>query len=88
MDEWLIQVEKSMQLAIQQQVQKSYDDYSMMAREKWVMGRCGMAVLCMDMTFWTIEAEKYMIDEGYVGATKFGQICQDNLYQIVAIVRT
>jgi hypothetical protein len=26
-----------------------------MAREKWVLGRCGMAVLCMDMTFWTIE---------------------------------
>ena len=54
-DEWLISVEKSMQQAIQAQVQKSYDDYSMMAREKWVMGRCGMAVLCMDMTFWTSE---------------------------------
>lgn len=26
-----------------------------MAREKWVMGRCGMAVLCMDMTFWTSD---------------------------------
>ena len=52
------------------------------------MGRCGMAVLCMDMTFWTSEAERYMVDEGYVGATKFGGICQDSLYQIVAIVRT
>jgi len=50
-----------------------------MAREKWVMGRCGMAVLCMDMTFWTSDAEKMMLEEGYVGATKFGGICHDNL---------
>jgi hypothetical protein len=50
-----------------------------MAREKWVLGRCGMAVLCMDMTFWTIEAERYMIEEGYQGATKFGSDCNEAL---------
>ncbi len=31
----------------------------MMAREKWVIGRCGMSVLCMDMTFWTSEVLFY-----------------------------
>ncbi len=51
-----------------------------------------MAVLCMDMTFWTIEviifkyktnknnqAERYMIEEGYQGATKFGSECNEAL---------
>ena len=52
------------------------------------MGRCGMAVLCMDMTFWTIEAERYMLDEGYAGATKYAKVCEEAIYQIVAIVRT
>ena len=32
-----------------------------MAREKWVIGRCGMAVLCMDMTFWTSEVYVFFI---------------------------
>lgn len=62
-----------------------------MAREKWVLGRCGMAVLCMDMTFWTSEvfsilnktllfkAERYMIEEGYLGANKFGNDCNEAL---------
>jgi len=29
-----------------------------------------------------------MLEEGYVGATKFGGVCHDNLQNIVAIVRT
>jgi hypothetical protein len=29
-----------------------------------------------------------MLDEGYQGATKFSIICNENLQQIVAIVRT
>lgn len=53
-----------------------------------MLGRCGMAVLCMDMTFWTSDAERYMVEEGYVGASKFGQMCHESLQQVVAIVRT
>jgi len=48
-----------------------------MPRDKWVLGRCGMAVLCMDMTFWTIEAEAAIMNEGYAGATRFGGVCND-----------
>jgi hypothetical protein len=35
-----------------------------MARPKWVMDRCGMAVLCMSMTYWTYESEKHIKEEG------------------------
>lgn len=69
-------------------MQKAYDEFGSMVREKWIIGRCGMAVLCMDMTFWTTEAERHMIEEGYQGAQKYGVTCQENLYQVVAIVRT
>jgi hypothetical protein len=35
------------------------------------MARCGMAVLCMSMTFWTVESEKYIKEKGVVGAAEY-----------------
>jgi len=41
-------------------VERSYTEYNSMKRDAWVINRCGMAVLNMDMTFWTYETEKLM----------------------------
>lgn len=32
----------------------AYHDYRDQVRTKWVLGRCGMAVLCIGMTYWTM----------------------------------
>jgi len=36
---------------------KAYEDYKKQDRAKWMVDRCGMAVLCISMTFWTSEVE-------------------------------
>jgi hypothetical protein len=37
---------------------KAFEDYSNIKRTEWVRGRCGMAVLCIAMTFWTYNSEE------------------------------
>jgi hypothetical protein len=40
----------------------SYHDYNYMPRTKWVINRCGMAVLCVGMIYWTMQTEKALIE--------------------------
>ena len=42
-----------------------------MERAKWVLDRCGMAVLCVNMVYWTLGAEKSMMDRGVKGITEY-----------------
>jgi len=46
--------------AIREMTDRAYKEYDSSDRAKWVVNRCGMAVLNMDMTFWTCETEKYL----------------------------
>ena len=52
-DEWLLWVEERMIEAIHYVTEKAFNEYPRMKRAEWVVGRCGMAVLCMSMTYWT-----------------------------------
>lgn len=36
---------------------KAYEDYMTTKRTEWVRNRCGMAVLCISMTYWTYNSE-------------------------------
>jgi len=36
---------------------KAFEEYKSMQRCKWMVNRCGMAVLCISMTYWTSEVE-------------------------------
>lgn len=36
---------------------KAFQDYTKIKRDEWVRRRCGMAVLCISMTFWTTNSE-------------------------------
>lgn len=49
---------------------KAYHDYRDQVRTKWVIGRCGMAVLCIGMTYWTLQTEQALISNGYKGAVE------------------
>lgn len=48
----------------------------------------GYDLLDQRSTIFLFKAERFMLDEGYAGATKFGGVCNDALQQIVALVRT
>jgi dynein heavy chain len=70
-DEWLIQVESAMIESIKHVTENSYTEYQKYPRIEWVLGRCGMTVLCMSMTYWTYEAELNINESGAEGAKKF-----------------
>jgi hypothetical protein len=50
--------------SIRDVIDRSYKEYNPQNRRQWVLGRCGMAALNMDMTFWTKEAEESLIKHG------------------------
>ncbi|CAD8159976.1 unnamed protein product [Paramecium pentaurelia] len=87
-DEWLVEVEKKMIECIRYQTEKAYKEYSDSNRKSWVINRCGMAVLNMDMTFWTSETERNMLEKGNEGVGQYAAVCTQQLYEIVALVRT
>jgi dynein heavy chain len=38
----------------------SFYEYPKFKRVDWVVNRCGMAVLAINMAYWTFYAEKYL----------------------------
>ena len=69
-------------------VERSFNEYTQIKREQWVINRCGQAVLNMDMTFWTFETEKNMNESGNKGVKKYSLQCSSQLDMIVQLVRT
>jgi len=56
-EQWLIQVEDQMIVSVRDVIEIAYNDYKKKKRNEWVLSRCGQAVLAIDMTYWTIQAE-------------------------------
>jgi hypothetical protein len=48
-----------------------------MNRKNFALKRCGMAVLSVNMTYWTYHTEKALTDEGNIGARKYAKICEN-----------
>jgi dynein heavy chain len=57
-DMWLLWTEGSMLESVREATTKALQDYTKMRRDEWVRKRCGMAVLCIGMTFWTTNSEQ------------------------------
>lgn len=70
-DNWLQWVEERMIESIHHVTQKALEEYKIMSRSEWVIGRCGMAVLCINMTYWTSECEETIINYGSKGIADF-----------------
>ena len=56
-DQWLLMVESAMIESVREVTTKAFEDYTNIKRTEWVKNRCGMAVLCISMTFWTYNSE-------------------------------
>lgn len=84
-DEWLLLTEKLMQDSVKYVISQSFTDYQNMKRDLWVIKRCGQAVLCMSMTFWTFQTEKAIIEKGEQGAKEFDVKCLEMVYYLFII---
>ena len=51
-------------------ITKAFNEYPKIKRSEWVKNRCGMAVLCISMTYWTYNSEA-AIEEGFDGLGKY-----------------
>jgi dynein heavy chain len=87
-DEWLLEVERRMIQSIRDVCERAYKEYDAKNRRQWVMNRCGMAVLNMDMTFWTFETERSLVEHGNAGVGQYAKVCSTQLNEIVRLVRT
>lgn len=56
-DEWLVWVEERMVKCLHNVTAVSYEEFPQMLRRDWVQNRCGMAVLSVNMTYWTYGTE-------------------------------
>ncbi len=50
-----------------------------MKRTDWVRNRCGMAVLCISMTYWTMETEIAFGEGGVNGIKKYSEKCTNQV---------
>jgi len=76
-DEWLLITEKFMQESVKNTLLQAYTDYQNLKRDTWVTKRCGQAVLCMSMTYWTFYTEKALIEKGEQGVQEFSSKCSE-----------
>ena len=70
-DQWLLWTQSSMIESVRDVTTKSFQEYTKIKRKDWVKNRCGMAVLCISMTYWTYNSEAAI--EG--GAESLNKYC-------------
>lgn len=87
-DEWLVWVEERMISCIHGATAVSFEEFPKMRRSDWVVNRCGMAVLSVNMTYWTFNTEQSLEEFGNKGVINFAQRCSDGLEEIVDLVRS
>jgi len=71
-DQWLLWTEGAMIESVKDVTTKAFHEYPKIKRNEWVKNRCGMAVLCIAMTYWTYNSED-AINGGLEKLGKFHQ---------------
>lgn len=64
--------------AVKDVTTKAFHEYPKMKRTDWVKNRCGMAVLCISMTYWTYSSET-ALNGGLETLNKFYQKLNNEL---------
>jgi dynein heavy chain, axonemal len=84
---WLEKLMQSMRLSVKAFVKKAIDDYPKRSRVDWVLAHPAQAVLNIGQLFWTREVEKSMIDGGNAGLAQYEKKLDEQLMDIVKMVR-
>ncbi|XP_011505820.1 PREDICTED: dynein heavy chain 7, axonemal [Ceratosolen solmsi marchali] len=86
-EKWLIDLEIGMKKSIKDRVNKAIDAYPTKPRTVWVLEWPGQTVLCVGQLFWTLQIEQAMREEGLEGLKRYYQQCQQELHDIILIIR-
>ena len=85
-EKWLLQVQDTMLMSVRDVIAASREAYAIEAREDWVKDWPGQVVLCVSQIYWTTEVHE-AIKDGVPGLRKYWQFLQDQLINLVALVR-
>lgn len=84
---WMGELEKIMFKTMQTSTVNSFKDYSVTPRTQWVKDWPGMVILCVNYIYWTEGVERALRDSANNGLKKYEDKLQDQLMDIVELVR-
>lgn len=85
-EKWLLELEAIMRRSVRHVVHQAIKAYPTKPRKVWVLEWPGQTILCVGKMYWTLRIEKSMLD-GVPGMNKYLNQCQEELNDIIAIVR-
>ncbi|EGR32330.1 hypothetical protein IMG5_087930 [Ichthyophthirius multifiliis] len=88
-EKWLLEVEKQMRLSIAKVMDDSLLDLTQNdeQRSDWVRKWPGQIVLAISQLIWTEELEQSLIQNGVLGLNAYYKECDQNLEEIVTLIR-
>ncbi|OXU28216.1 hypothetical protein TSAR_011727, partial [Trichomalopsis sarcophagae] len=86
-EKWLVELEADMRKSVRDKVSRAIFAYPQKPRTSWVLEWPGQTVLCVGQLYWTRQIERAMIDEGLPGLKRYSRQCQQELNDIILLVR-
>ncbi|CAB0035335.1 unnamed protein product [Trichogramma brassicae] len=86
-EKWLVELEADMRKSVRDQVARAIEAYRSKPRTEWVLEWPGQTVLCVGQLYWTQQIERAMADAGLEGLKKYWKQCQQELNDIILLVR-
>ena len=86
-ERWLLEMETSMRVTLREIGFQAIIDYAKTIRTEFVQSNTGMIVLAADCFYWTKDVEDSMEAKGHEGLKEVLKKMQDELVDIVALVR-
>lgn len=86
-ERWLLELEQVQWHSVRKQVELSLAEYPKLERAKWTLNWPAQAVLATSQMYWTQEVEATIKDAGSAGLKNFVLKLNDQLTQIVMLVR-
>jgi len=84
---WLVKTEEVMRASLEDCAYRSIQAYRKSDRTDWVLSWPGQIVLCVGQLYWTMETEKHLEEKGLQGLKEYGEICSQQLLDVVRLVR-
>ncbi|XP_014203995.1 dynein heavy chain 7, axonemal [Copidosoma floridanum] len=86
-EKWLAELETDMRKSVQYKVLQAIEAYPQKPRTEWVLEWPGQTVLCVGQLYWTTKIELAMTNHGLQGLEKYYAQCQQELNDIILLVR-
>ncbi|KAL1791662.1 dynein heavy chain 1, axonemal isoform X1, partial [Sigmodon hispidus] len=84
-EDWLLEVERSMKASVHDIIERAIRAYPMMPRTEWVLNWPGQVTIAGCQTYWTLEVA-HALEAGNISSKLFPQFSRQ-LSHLVALVR-